>query len=154
MSTITESVDVAVPVRTAYNQWTQFESFPDFMEGVESITQQSDTMTHWKIKIGGVEREFDARITEQFPDSRVAWEAVDGPQHAGVVTFQRLDDTHSRVTLEMRTEPEGVVENVADSMGMLSRRAKGDLRRFGEYIEGRHSETGTRRGDVEMPHTH
>ncbi len=83
MSSITESIDVAVPVRTAYDQWTQFESFPQFMDGVESITQRSDTLTHWKIKIGGVEREFDARITEQHPDERVAWESVDGPRHAG-----------------------------------------------------------------------
>ena len=148
MSTVTESVDVAVPVRTAYNQWTQFESFPRFMEGVEAVSQQSDRMTHWKIKIGGVSREFDARITEQHPDERVSWQSVDGPKHAGVVTFHRLDDTHTRVTLQMDTDPEGVIESVADATGLLSRRAKGDMKRFAEFIEERGGETGAWRGDV------
>ncbi|MBB5085129.1 SRPBCC family protein [Nonomuraea endophytica] len=152
MSSITESVDVAVPVRTAYDQWTQFETFPEFMEGVESITQQSDTMTHWKIKVGGVRREFDARITEQHPDERVAWESIDGPRHAGVVTFHRLNDDHTRVTLQMDTDPEGVAENVADAVGLLTHRVKGDLRRFGEFIEKRGGETGAWRGEVNGPH--
>ncbi|WP_433337391.1 SRPBCC family protein [Spirillospora sp. CA-294931] len=152
MSTITESVDVAVPVRTAYNQWTQFESFPHFMEGVESVTQHGDTMTHWKIKIGGVEREFDARIVEQHPDERVAWESVAGPKHAGVVTFHRLDETHSRVTLQMETDPEGLAESAADAVGLLKRRAKGDLGRFSDFIESRGGESGAWRGDVPAPH--
>jgi uncharacterized membrane protein len=151
MSTVTESVDVAVPVRTAYDQWTQFETFPSFMEGVESVTQKADTLTHWKIKIGGVEREFDARITEQHPDERVAWESLDGPRHAGVVTFHRLDAARTRVTLQMETDPEGVVENAADAMGFLSRRAKGDMKRFADFIEKRGGETGAWRGDVPSP---
>ncbi|GAA4078929.1 SRPBCC family protein [Nonomuraea soli] len=152
MSSITESIDVAVPVRTAYDQWTQFETFPEFMEGVESITQQGDTMTHWKIKVGGVHREFDARITEQHPDERVAWESVDGPRHAGVVTFHRLDQNHTRVTLQMDTDPEGVAENVADAVGLLGHRVKADLRRFGVFIEKRGGETGAWRGEVNGPH--
>jgi len=151
MSTVTESVDVAVPVRTAYNQWTQFESFPRFMEGVETVSQKSDRMTHWKIKIGGVTREFDARITEQHPDERVAWQSVDGPKHAGVVTFHRLDDTHTRVTLQMETDPEGVVETAVDATGLLARRAKGDMMRFAEFIQERGGETGAWRGDVPRP---
>src|SRR3954451_18324727 len=100
MSTVEESIEVAVPVSTAYNQWTQFESFPRFMEGVERVDQVTDSLTHWVTNIGGVHREFDAEITEQHPDLRVAWKAVDGERHAGVVTFHRLSDTTSRVTVQ------------------------------------------------------
>jgi membrane protein len=151
MSTVTESVDVAVPVRTAYNQWTQFEDFPQFMDGVEEIRQVTPEMTHWKVKIAGVEREFDARITEQHPDERVAWTSVDGPTHAGVVTFHRLDDSHTRVTVQMDLEPEGLAETVGDKTGFVDRKVKGDVKRFKEFIESRGSETGAWRGDVERP---
>ncbi|HZN19129.1 MAG TPA: SRPBCC family protein [Micromonosporaceae bacterium] len=151
MSSVTESIEVAVPVRTAYNQWTQFEEFPRFMEGVEEIRQLSDTRTHWVVEVGGVRREFDAEITEQHPDERVAWKSVDGPQHAGVVTFHRLDESHSRVTTQMQVEPEGVVEKTGDALGVLRRRVKGDLERFKEFIEDRGQETGGWRGDVQRP---
>lgn len=151
MSNVIETVDVAVPVRTAYNQWTQFEEFPRFMEGVERIEQVSDTMTHWKIKIGGVEREFDAEISEQRPDERVAWHSVGGTGHAGVVTFHRLDDVHTRVTLQLDTAPEGLVENLGDKLGLVKRRAKGDMERFKEYIESRGVESGGYREEVEPP---
>lgn len=151
MSTVTESVDVAVPVRTAYNQWTQFEEFPQFMDGVEEIRQVTPEMTHWKVKIAGVEREFDARITEQHPDERVAWTSVDGPTHAGVVTFHRLDDSHTRVTVQMDLEPEGVAETVGDKAGFVDRKVKGDVKRFKEFIESRGGETGAWRGDVARP---
>ncbi|GAA0928736.1 hypothetical protein Vau01_057600 [Virgisporangium aurantiacum] len=151
MSTVTESVDVAVPVRTAYNQWTQFEDFPQFMDGVEEIRQVTPEMTHWKVKIAGVEREFDARITEQHPDERVAWTSVDGPTHAGVVTFHRLDDSHTRVTVQMDLEPEGVAETVGDKAGFVDRKVKGDVKRFKEFIESRGGETGAWRGDVARP---
>ncbi|GAA1038385.1 hypothetical protein GCM10009557_54220 [Virgisporangium ochraceum] len=152
MSTVTESVDVAVPVRTAYNQWTQFEEFPQFMDGVEEIRQVSPELTHWKVKIAGVEREFDARITEQHPDERVAWTSVDGPTHAGVVTFHRLDESHTRVTVQMDLEPEGLAETVGDKAGFVDRKVKGDVKRFKEFIESRGNETGAWRGDVERPH--
>lgn len=151
MSEIIESVDVAVPVRTAYNQWTQFEEFPRFMEGVEEIRQVDDTLTHWRISIGGVEREFDARITEQHPDERVAWTSVDGTDHAGVVTFHRLDSALTRVTLQLTTAPEGVVETLGDKLGLVSRRAKSDLARFKDYIESRGVEDGAYRGDIAPP---
>ncbi|HET8657504.1 MAG TPA: SRPBCC family protein [Micromonosporaceae bacterium] len=151
MSSVTESIEVAVPVRTAYNQWTQFEEFPRFMEGVEEIRQLSDTRTHWVVEVGGVRREFDAEITEQHPDERVAWKSVDGPRHAGVVTFHRLDESHSRVTTQLDVEPEGVVEKVGDTLGVLRRRVKGDLERFKEFIEERGQETGGWRGDVQRP---
>ena len=114
MSQVVETVDVAVPVRTAYNQWTQFEEFPAFMNSVREIRQLDDTRLHWVVEFGGVRREFDARITEQHPDERVAWTSTEGPKHAGVVTFHRLDDTHSRVTAQLDIDPEGFIENVAD----------------------------------------
>jgi uncharacterized membrane protein len=152
MSTITESVDVDVDVTTAYNQWTQFESFPRFMEGVEQIRQADDTHTHWKVRIGGVTREFNATITEQHPDERVAWRSDSGPEHAGVITFHRLGDVRTRVTAQMDIDPEGFVENVADKLGILDRRVKGDIQRFKEFIEERGSrETGAWRGDVDRP---
>jgi uncharacterized membrane protein len=144
-------IDVDVPVRTAYNQWTQFESFPEFMEGVERIEQVGPTDMHWVTSIGGVRREFDARITEQHPDERVAWTSVDGPQHAGVVTFHRLDTDHTRVTLQMDYEPQGVVEMAGDKLGVVSHRVQGDLKRFKQYIETRGGETGAWRGDVPRP---
>ncbi len=151
MSTVTESVDVDVPITTAYDQWTQFESFPQFMDGVEEIRQIDDTHNHWVIKVAGVTREFDATITEQHPEERIAWRADDGPNHAGVVTFHRLDDNKTRVTAQMDIDPEGFVENVADKSGILDRRIKADMKRFKEFIESRGSETGGWRGDVQRP---
>ncbi len=153
MSTVEESIDVSVPVRTAYNQWTQFEEFPKFMEGVEEIRQIDDTRTHWKTKIAGVEREFDAEITEQHPDHRVAWRSTGGAEHAGVVTFHRLDDDTTRVMVQLDTEPEGLVEQAGDKLGVVKRRVKGDLGRFKELIEARGTESGAWRGEVEEPPT-
>lgn len=152
MGTVTEAIDVDVDVTTAYNQWTQFETFPQFMDGVERIDQLDDTHLHWVTQVGPVTREFDATVTEQVPDERVAWKSVDGPEHAGVVTFHRLDDQQSRVTVQMDIDPEGFVENVADKAGVLDRRVKGDLKRFKDFIEshGGH-ETGAWRGEVPRP---
>ena len=149
MSTVEESIDVNVPVRTAYNQWTQFEQFPQFMEGVEEIRQLDDTHTHWRTKIAGVEREFDAEITEQHPDHRVAWRSTGGTDNAGVVTFHRLDDATTRVMVQLDTEPEGIVEQAGDKLGLVKRRVKGDLDRFKELIEARGTESGAWRGEVE-----
>lgn len=151
MSTVTASANVEVPLHTAYNQWTQFESFPQFMEGVEQVEQLDPTHTHWKIKIGPVEREFDATITEQHPDERVAWHSDSGPCHAGVVTFHRIDDDTTRVITQMDIDPEGFVENAADKTGLLGHRVKGDLQRFKEFIEKQPRETGAWRGDVPRP---
>jgi uncharacterized membrane protein len=148
MADVMESVEVAVPVRTAYNQWTQFEEFPKFMDGVEEVRQISDTMTHWTIRIAGVERQFDAQITEQHPDEQVAWKSVGGTDHAGVVTFHRLDESHTRVTLQLETAPEGVVETLGDKLGLVKHRAKGDMERFKDLIESRGTETGGFRGDI------
>ena len=152
MSTVTESVDVAVPVRTAYNQWTQFEEFPRFMEGVTEIRQLDDTTTHWKTEIGGVKREFDALITEQLPDERVAWTSTTGSKQAGVVTFHRLDESHTRVTAQIDFEPEGIAEQAGDKLGIVDRRIKGDMKRFKTFIEERGgAETGAWRGEVDRP---
>jgi uncharacterized membrane protein len=151
MSSIVESVDVKVPVRTAYNQWTQFEEFPRFMEGVEEVRQLDDTHLHWVVKVGGARKEFDAEITEQHPDERIAWNSMAGPRHAGVVTFHRLDPSTTRVTAQMELDPEGFVENVGDKAGVLKRRVKGDMKRFGEFIESRGQESGAWRGDVPPP---
>ena len=153
MSTIEQSIDVEVPVRTAYDQWTQFEEFPRFMEGVEKITQLSDTRTHWVTEIAGVRREFDAEITEQEPDQRIAWTTVDEPKQAGVVTFHRIEDGKTRVMLQLDFEPEGFVEKAGDALGIVKLRTKGDLERFKEFIEGRGSETGAWRGEVEQDPT-
>jgi uncharacterized membrane protein len=151
MSTVEESIDVKVPVRTAYNQWTQFEEFPKFMEGVEEIRQLDDTHVHWRTKIAGVEREFDAEITEQHPDHRIAWRATDGTANAGVVTFHRIDDDTTRLMVQIDTDPEGIVEQAGDKLGLVKRRVKGDLGRFKELIESRGTESGAWRGDVEQP---
>ena len=148
MSTVEESIEVAVPVTAAYNQWTQFESFPEFMSGVERIEQVDDTTTHWVTQVDGVRREFDAKITEQTPDQRVAWTSVDGPTHAGVVTFHRLADDRTKVMVQMDVEPEGVVETVGDKLGVVKRQVEGDLERFKEFIEGRGRESGAWRGEV------
>lgn len=149
MSAIEESVEVAVPVTTAYNQWTQFEEFPRFMEGVERIEQRTPTLTHWVTNVGGARREFDAAITEQIPDERVAWTTISGEaEQAGVVTFHRLDDQHTRVMLRMRHHPDGVADTVADRLGFVRRQAKGDLHRFKEYIESRGSASGAWRGQI------
>jgi uncharacterized membrane protein len=151
MASVVESVDVEVPLRTAYNQWTQFAEFPRFMEGVKSVKQLDDTHLHWLAELAGKEEEWDAEITEQHPDERVAWRSISGPKHAGVVTFHRIDDNTTRVTLQMDVEPEGVVENVGTTLGFLDRRVKGDLQRFKEFIERRGTETGAWRGEVEVP---
>jgi uncharacterized membrane protein len=149
MASVVESIDVKVPVSTAYNQWTQFEDFPKFMEGVEKVTQKDETHLFWKAEVAGQDKEWDAEITEQTPDQRIAWRSTSGAENAGVVTFHRIDDETTRVTLQMDVDPEGFVENVGTGLGFLERRVKGDLERFKEFIEGRGGETGAWRGTVE-----
>jgi len=150
MSSITESIDVKVPVRTAYNQWTQFEEFPEFMDAVERVDQVDAERLHWVAKIGGQTKEWDARITEQTPDQRVAWTATSGAENGGVVTFHRIDDATTRVTVQMDIDPEGIVENVGDRLGVPDRHVKADLERFKEFIESRGRETGAWRGEIEQ----
>ena len=148
MSTIEKSIEVNVPVRTAYNQWTQFEEFPRFMEGVKEVNQLDDTHLHWKAAIAGQEKEWDAEITEQTPDQRIAWTSRGGAINGGVVTFHRLSDARSKVMLQLEYAPQGVAENVGDALGVVSLRVQGDLERFKVFIEKRGRETGAWRGQV------
>jgi uncharacterized membrane protein len=144
------TVDVEAPVRVAYNQWTQFEEFPRFMEGVRELRQMGDDRLHWKVEIAGVEREFDTKITEQTPDHRIAWTTTDGPRHAGVVTFHKLDDSTTRVSLQMDYDPDGFLEAVADKTGFVSRRLQGDMKNFKSFIEDRNQATGAWRGTIDQ----
>lgn len=149
MSSIEESVEVEAPVRAVYNQWTQFEEFPQFMEGVQSVSQTDDTHLHWTAEFAGVRREWDSEITEQHPDQRVAWKATDGAENAGVVTFHRLGDEQTKVMLQLDFDPVGLVETAGDKLGFVRRRAEGDLVRFKEFLEQRGRETGGWRGTVD-----
>ena len=150
MANYEHSIDVNVPVRTAYNQWTQFEEFPEFMDGVESVQQISDTLLRWRAEIAGSEQIWQAEITEQTPDQRIAWRSISGADHAGVVTFHKLDDTTTRIMLQVDYEPEGFVENVGAALGVVKSRMAGDLERFKKFIEARGYETGAWRGKVEQ----
>ncbi|WP_058041879.1 SRPBCC family protein [Streptomyces roseifaciens] len=149
MSTVKEAVEVDVPVHTAYNQWTQFEEFPNFMEGVEEVRQIDASLNHWVTKIGGVRREFDTEIVDQFPDERITWRTVGGEtEQRGTVSFQRVDEAHTRVVLVMDVEPSGVAEAAADLTGAIDRHVKGDMRRFKDYVENRGGVTGAWRGRI------
>ena len=149
MSTIEESIEIDVPVRTAYDQWTQFETFPEFMEGVKEVRQLDDTHLHWTADVGGVERQWDAEITEQRPDERVAWRARQGADNAGVVTFHKLSPSRTKVMLQMEFDPEGFTEVAGDKLGFVRRRAAGDLERFRDFIEDRGTATGEWRGEID-----
>ena len=149
MASIQESIDVQVPLSTVYNQWTQFEEFPQFMEGVKSVSQLDDTHLRWVAEAGGQEHEWTAEITEQHPDERVAWKAIAGHGNSGVVTFHRLGEGETRVTVQMEHEPEGMMETLGSALGADSRRVQGDLERFKDLIEGRGAESGAWRSEVE-----
>lgn len=148
METVEKTVDIDVPVRTAYNQWTQFEEFPRFMEGVESVKQLDDTRLHWVANIGGERKEWDARITEQIPDQRIAWRSEGGEFTAGAVSFRALDSNRTQVTVHFNYEPKGITEKIGDMLGVVSNRIEGDLERFKDFIETRGRETGGWRGTV------
>jgi uncharacterized membrane protein len=149
MSTVEATVEVLAPISMAYNQWTQFESFPQFMNGVEEVRQLDDLHNHWVVKVGGVRREFDTEITEQRPDERISWQTVGGEvQQAGNVTFERLDDAHTRVTVQLEWEPQGLAEKAGSTVGVDDRQVKADAERFKEFIEQRNTETGAWRGEV------
>lgn len=147
-ATIEQSIDVEVPVSTAYNQWTQFEEFPKFMEGVDEVRQIDDKHMHWVASFGGSTHEWDAEITEQLPDERVAWRNTSGKENAGVVTFHKLDDRTTRIMVQMDFVPEGIKEKLGSALGAPDRRVHGDLERFKGLIESRGTETGAWRGDV------
>ena len=148
MSTVEKCIEVELPVSTVYNQWTQFEEFPRFMEGVERVTQLDDTRVHWVAEIAGVRREWDAEIVGQQPDQRIAWRSIDGTGNGGSVTFQPVGTSTTLVTLELEFEPEGLAETVGDKLGFVAKQTEGDLKRFKSFIEGRQVETGAWRGQV------
>ena len=147
-TTVEKTVTVEVPVHTAYNQWTQFEEFPQFMSGVEAVTQVDDATLHWVVEIGGVRREWDAAILEQVPDQKVAWAATQGTTNAGTVHFATCGPDQTAVTLHLEYDPEGMVEKTGDLLGVVERRAQSDLERFKTFIEERGTETGAWRGAV------
>lgn len=148
MSTIEKSVDVNVPVAVAYNQWTQFESFPQFMGDVQRVVQKNDKTMYWHVSIDGHHLEFEVEVTEQIPDKRIAWRSLDGRTHAGVITFHHLSAGRTRIMLQLSYHPEGIVEKVGDLLGVMDRHTSRDLVAFKRFIEGRGSETGAWRGAV------
>ena len=150
MPKVEQSVELDVPVSTAYNQWSQFEEFPQFMEGVKEVRQLDPTHLHWVAEISGETEEWDAEVTEQTPDERIAWKSTSGKQNAGVVTFHRLDDSRSKIMLQMDWESEGMVEKVGVALGQDDRQVKSDLDRFKALVEKRGTEFGAWRGNVEQ----
>jgi uncharacterized membrane protein len=152
MASVSKTIEVQAPIREVYNQWTQFESFPNFMEGVEEVRQLDDKRLHWRAKVGGKEEEWDAEITEQIPDTRVAWRSITGRQNAGVVDFHRLNDATTQVALQLETETEGIVESIGEKVGVLDRQVQGDLERFRDYISSRGAASGEWRGEIDPPH--
>jgi uncharacterized membrane protein len=150
MSQIIEAVDVDVAVRTAYDQWTQFESFPEFMDGIKQVRQLDDRTLEWVADVAGKEKRWKATITEQEPDQRIAWTSTEGARNAGVVTFHRLGEGRSRVTLQLDVEPDGPLETVGDALGVVKNRVKDDMKRFKTFIESRGTETGAWRGEIKQ----
>jgi len=142
------TIEVDVPIRTAYDQWTQFEEFPKFMDGVDRVTQVTDERTHWQVAVGGLRREFDAEIVEQHPDQVVAWRSLDGPTHNGEVRFEPIGQSRTRVDLRMEMEPEGIAEKAGEALGVVDHRIKADLERFKAFIETIGAQTGGWRGHI------
>ena len=151
MTSVAKEIEVNVPVTMAYNQWTQFEEFPRFMEGVHEVQQIDERHLYWRARIGGKEEKWEAEIREQVPDTRIIWRSVDGATNAGMVTFEPVAADRTKVRLDMSYNPTGFVENVGDALGFVTRRVEGDLGRFKEFIEGRVRETGAYRATLPNP---
>jgi uncharacterized membrane protein len=149
MEVIEKSIEVNVPVGVAYNQWTQFEEFPMFMEGVKEVHQEGDRRLHWRAEIGGREKQWDAEIFEQIPDQRIAWRSISGAKNSGMVNFSPLGPDRTLVSLRLSYDPEGAVEKVGDALGLVTARILGDLNRFKDFIEKRQVPTGGWRGEIE-----
>ena len=148
MASTEKTIDVNVPIRTAYDQWTQFESFPLFMEGVEEVRQVSDKRLEWKAKIAGKTEKWTADIIEQSPDRMIAWRSTSGAENSGRVSFTPVNPNTTRVSVEIGYDPKGVVQKAGDAMGVMDRRVEGDLKRFKQFIEERGTETGAWRGEI------
>jgi uncharacterized membrane protein len=151
MPKVQDSIEVQVPVQQAYNQWTQFEEFPKFMEGIQSVQQLDETHVQWVAEVRGESREWTTEITEQRPDEKIAWKTVDGEvKNDGVVTFEQVGANQTRVNVQMDVEGESAAENVAgDLLGVVKGQVHADLERFKQLIENRGEETGAWRGDVQ-----
>lgn len=148
MKTIDASVTVKQPLSVVYNQWTQFEEFPLFMEGVKEVRQTTDKTLHWKADIAGRTEEWDAEIFEQIPDQRIAWRSTNGAKNSGMVNFCPVDENQTKVDLHLTYDPQGAVENVGDALGMVNLRVRGDLQRFKQFIELRERPSGAWRGHI------
>jgi uncharacterized membrane protein len=148
MSTVEKSIEVEAPIRVVYNQWTQFEEFPRFMEGVKAVRQLDDKRLHWRAEIAGQDVEWDAIITEQMVEKYIGWRSTEGAHNAGTVSFEALGPNRTRVTVRMEYEPEGAMQTIGDWLGAFTSRVEGDLRRFKEFIEARGIETGGWRGEI------
>ena len=148
METIKKSIEVECPLRTVYNQWTQFEEFPRFMQGVKKVTQLDDQRLHWEAEIGGKNKEWDARITDQVPDQVIAWKSEGGEYNTGAVNFRAISQNRTHINLQLTYDPEGIVEKTGDALGVVSSRVESDLERFKEFIEKRCQETGAWRGTI------
>lgn len=151
MNTVSSDIDIDLPVREVYDQWTQFEDFPAFMSGVEEVRQLDDALLHWRVRVGGVEREYDTEIVEQLPDERIAWRSVGGPANDGVVTFHHLSDNRTRVRLQLEWDPEGFVEHVGAALQLDDAQVASDLREFARILEANGFATGAWRGSVNPP---
>ncbi len=149
MAKVEKSIEVNLPIRPVYNQWTQFEEFPRFMEGVEEVRQLDDTNLHWRASIAGKTEEWDAAITDQIPDQQVAWRSTSGAENSGIITFTPMGADKTRVTAVIGYEPEGIVEKAGDALGVVDSRVQGDLERFKSFIEERGTATGAWRGEVQ-----
>lgn len=147
-STVEESIEVNVPISTAYNQWTQFEDLPKFMDSVHEVRQLDDKHLHWKASIAGKEKEWDAEITEQIPEERIAWRSVGGVRNAGVATFHKISDNKTRVMLQLDYDPQSIDEKLGDAFGFVKMQTKSNLKRFKDLVENRGIETGAWRGTI------
>ncbi|MDH2445153.1 SRPBCC family protein [Amnibacterium sp. CER49] len=149
MTTVEHRILVNVPVSVAYNQWTQFEDFPHFMNGIKKVTQLSDDRLQWVAQIGGVRREWEAKVLEQIPDRKVAWAATEGATNAGEVTFEDLGGGQTTVRLRLEYEPEGPVEKVGDKLNVVDNQTENDLARFKELVESEGYASGAWRGTIQ-----
>jgi len=149
MAIVEKTIEVDQPVTTVYNQWTQFESFPKFMQGVEDVRQLDDKRLHWKADIGFIKREWDAEITEQVPDQTIAWRSIGDVRNDGRISFQPVGGERTRVTVRFDYDPHGFVEKAGDQLHVVDQRIEGDLKRFKEFIESRGRETGAWRGEID-----
>ena len=148
MAQVKKDIVVDVPVRTAYDQWTQFESFPQFMDGVKEVVQLDEQTLRWRAEIAGKEEEWEAKITEQTPDRVIAWRSTTGAMNSGAVSFTPEGPEKTRVTLQLSYEPKGATEKTGDALGFVDRRVDGDLKKFKEFIESRGAPTGAWRGEI------